>query len=385
MDGDNMGLGQTAISVCNDGNVSQLDVTDKLLGGPYYRIEVYRCSQPSGGYGVTASGSRVEFIAGDDHLSPNSNRIFRYTFSLGDQSSVLTSLPSVLEGREEFNPEGMPNGSWEVRLRDIDQLSDSYGAILRATVQPNGKGGYLLRYELRPSPAVAKTPILSPLPAPISGINPGLFDLGTDISEFPAPITVSDGTLSASDPLKDHHIEITKPMTHKYLNDSFAKIQDAVRHPAFSRFMANLDAYEEFGDFGAKPTHPGTNLVGPNAKLAAESIFVRQYRAALVLLGRLTSPEMAQGASKPLSLAQWKTNTRPGVYAIFVGAAINHIAIYKLGLDKVHSDYGGIPMKLGPGSRLEDGATPIADAWTCNQTLGEVADMLYLSEPPERY
>ncbi len=127
-----MGLGQTVISVCNDGNVSQLDVTDKLLGGPYYRIEVYRCSQPSGGYGVTASGSRVEYICGKDHLAPNSNRIFRYTFSLGDGSSVLTHLPSVLEGREEFNPDGMPNGSWEVRLRDIDPMSMSYGAVLRA-------------------------------------------------------------------------------------------------------------------------------------------------------------------------------------------------------------------------------------------------------------
>jgi len=380
-----MGLGQTVISVCNDGNVSQLDVTDKILGGPYYRIEVYRCSQPSGGFGVTASGSRVEYICGKDHLTPTSNRTFRYTFSLGDQSSVLTDLPSVLEGREEFNPDGMPNGSWEVRLRDIDPLSASYGAILRAIVEPKGSHSYSLRYELRPPPEIPKTPILSPLSRPINLINPGLNDLGDDISTFPPPVTISEGALKASDPATDHRVEISKPSTHEFLDGSFSQIQEVVRHPQFSRFLANLDAYEEFGDFGAKPTHPGTNLVGPNAKLAAESIFVRQYRAALVLLGRLTTPEMAQGASKPLSLAEWKTNTRPGVYAIFVGAAINHIAIYKLGLDKVHSDYGGIPMKLAPGSRLEDGAVPVADAWKCNQTLGEVADILYLSEPQTEY
>jgi len=379
-----MGLGQTVISVCNDGNVSQLDVTDKILGGPYYRIEVYRCSQPSGGFGVTASGSRVEYICGKDHLTPTSNRTFRYTFSLGDQSSVLTDLPSVLEGREEFNPDGMPNGSWEVRLRDIDPLSASYGAILRAIVEPKGSHSYSLRYELRPPPEIPKTPILSPLSRPINLINPGLNDLGDDISTFPPPVTISEGALKASDPATDHRVEISKPSTHEFLDGSFSQIQEVVRHPQFSRFLANLDAYEEFGDFGAKPTHPGTNLVGPNAKLAAESIFVRQYRA-LVLLGRLTTPEMAQGASKPLSLAEWKTNTRPGVYAIFVGAAINHIAIYKLGLDKVHSDYGGIPMKLAPGSRLEDGAVPVADAWKCNQTLGEVADILYLSEPQTEY
>ena len=122
-----------------------------------------------------------------------------------------------------------------------------------------------------------------------------------------------------------------------------------------------------------------------NAALAAESIFVRQYRAALVLLGRVTSPDMVRGAAAPLSLAEAQTNTRPGVYAIFVGAAINHIGIYKLGLDKVHSDYGGIPMKLAPGSRLEDNAVPVADAWRCNQTLGEIADSFYLSNPPATY
>jgi hypothetical protein len=94
---------------------------------------------------------------------------------------------------------------------------------------------------------------------------------------------------------------------------------------------------------------------------------------------------MKRGASQPLSLAQGATNTRPGVYAIFVGAAINHIGIYKLGLDKVHSDYGGVPMKLAPGSRLENDATPVADAWRCNQTLGEIANQYYLADPPQAY
>jgi hypothetical protein len=297
----------------------------------------------------------------------------------------------VLEGREEFNPSGMPEGSWEVRLRDIDSLSSSYGAILRGIVSPTGAQGYELRYELRPAPKVAKSQIVSPLAQPISQINSDLPDLGSVISAFPEPITISEGNLSSSQSNADHHFEIKKPSTIALLDSNFSKIEETIRHPEFARFLSNLDAYEEFGDFGAKPTHPGTNLVGPNAKLAAESIFVRQYRSALVLFGRLTSPEMAFGATqpfggtKPLSLAEWKTNTRPGVYSIFVGAAINHVAIYKLGLDKVHSDYGGIPMKLAPGSRLEDGATPIADAWKCNQTLGEVADILYLSEPPTTY
>lgn len=96
---------------------------------------------------------------------------------------------------------------------------------------------------------------------------------------------------------------------------------------------------------------------------------------------------MARDASDPssLSLVNSGTNTRPGVYNIFVGAAINHIGIYKLGLDKVHSDYGGIPMKLAPGSRLENDMSPIVEAWRCNQTLGEVADIYYLADPPSEY
>ncbi|MEH2487545.1 hypothetical protein [Bradyrhizobium sp. AZCC 2230] len=87
---------------------------------------------------ITASGSRAEFICGIDHLTPRSNQIFRYTYSLGDAGANTTDLNSVLEGREEFNSIGFPDGSWEVRLRDTDPLSNSYGALLRATAAPTG-------------------------------------------------------------------------------------------------------------------------------------------------------------------------------------------------------------------------------------------------------
>jgi hypothetical protein len=333
---------------------------------------------------VTASGSRVEFICGDDHLTESSNRIFRYTFSLGDEQDNLTHLPSVLEGREEFNPAGSPDGSWEVRVRDIDALSNSYGTVLRATAEPTD-GGYKLSYELIAAPDIDHVQIVSPLAQPIAKLNSSLPDLGSDLRALGTAIKLQDGGLVDIDIGSTHNLEVASPSTNAQLDADYSSIVETIRHPKFARFLANVDAYEAFGDFGAKPTHPGTNLIGPNAKLAAESIFVRQYRAALVLLGRIVSPEMAFGAAKPLSLADWKTNTRPGVYAIFVGAAINNIAIYKLGLDKVHSDYGGVPMKLAPGSRLEDGATPVVDAWRCNRTLGEIADVLYLSEPHHEY
>ncbi len=383
-----MPLTQAGISVCNDGNVSQLDVEDKVPGGagPFYRIEVYRCSQPSGGYGVTLSGSRVEHVCGVDHLRPNSNRVFRYTFSVGTANGNRSDVPTLLEGREEFNPPGMPDGSWDVRIRDLDPNSPSYGSIIHATAAPNGQPkGYDVHYSLFKADAgLKKIAISSPLPGLISAINPDLQDLSLDLEKLATRVEIKDSKLQAR-ATPAAVLSMSSAGRTADIDNGLSDITATISHPDFARFRHNLDLYEAFGDYGAKPTHPGTNLIGPNAALAAESIFVRQYRAALVLLGRIVSPDMVRGAGQPLSLAQARTNTRPGVYAIFVGAAINHIGIYKLGLDKVHSDYGGVPMNLAPGSRLENDATPVADAWRCNQTLGEIADTFYLSDAPSAY
>ena len=381
-----MALQQTQISVCNDGNVSQLDVTDNQPEGKYVRIEVYRSSQPSGGYGVTLSGSRVEDRCGDDHLTQGSHRVFRYTFSVGTNRTHRSDLPTLLEGREEFNPPGMPDGSWDVRIRDVDAESPTYGSILHATAKPTDESkGYEISYSLRRAESSIKPiPIRSPLARKLVELNPGLLDISNDLDLLAKPVSIQKNILSFA-VAAPSTVALNRTCRAADVDSGLEEVLRTISHPDFARFRKNLDEYEAFGDFGAKPTHPGTNLIGPNAELAAESIFVRQYRAALVLLGRVTSPDMARGAGEPLSLATAISNTRPGVYAIFVGAAINHIGIYKLGLDKVHTDYGGIPMKLAPGSRLENDAKPISDAWRCNQTLGEIADILYLSEPPAKY
>lgn len=376
-----MGLQQVAISVCNDGNVSQLDCTDINNGGIYYRIEVYRSSQPVGGYGITLSGSRVENICGIDHLKENSNRVFRYFFAVGDDKTHKSEIPILLEGREEFNPKGKPDGSWEVRIRDLDPKSSSYGAILIASVEPiNGTTQYHLHYELRLASDTKRIAFYSPIHGKITDLNPTLVDLGEPLDQLPQPIGIDNtNNLKALTNLPTTFKIQTNHLT-KDVDDGISSVMELIKQNEFKQFIENLDLYEAFGDFGAKGIHPGTNLTGPNAKLAAESIFVRQYRAALVLLGRIVSPDMARGASEPKSLAEASTNTRPGVYAIFVGATINNIGIYKLGLDKVHSDYGGVPMKLAPGSRLENGAAPAADAMRCNQTLGDIANLLYLNK-----
>jgi hypothetical protein len=385
-----MGIGQIAISVCNDGNVAQLDCAPTDGKGSHYRIEVYRASQPSEGFGVTICGSRVEHICGREHLSDRSNKIFRYMFALtrdDANASGTNEMPVILEGREEYNPPGTPNGSWDVRIRDLDPASDSYGSVIRAVAKPTEDAGkYDLHYDFMVmQKEINKVPVTSPLKGRIEDINKDLTDLG-DLDSLPAAVDLKgDGFTDLSSSKRLKALNISVKMKRKDVDKSLAKHLNLISHSKLNKFRENLDEYEEFGDFGAKAIHPGTNLTGPNASLAAESIFVRQYRAALVLLGRLTSPEMANGADTPVSLANLRSNTRPGVYNIFIGAAINHVGIYKLGLDKVHSDYGGIPMRLAPGSRLENDADPVADAWRCNQTLGELANVYYLASPPSSF
>ncbi|HCG01741.1 MAG TPA: hypothetical protein DEV93_14510 [Chloroflexi bacterium] len=369
-----MAISQVAISVCNDGNVSQLDCADTINGGVYYRIEVYRSSQPSGGYGVTSSGSRAEDICGIDHLEPHSNRTFRYIFSITDweDRSGGGTVPIVLEGWEQFNPDEAPDGSWEIRLRDLDSSSEAYGSIFRVAAQPEEAGKYRIHYELRLADREDRVAIHSPLEASITELSPSLVDLGSPLEKLGSPMNAGEGELS--EPLL-----LDVSMERAEIDERLRAITHLISDSRFVRFRENLDKYEAFGDFGPKAVHPGTNLAGPNKQLASESIFARQYRAALVFVGRVVSPEMARGAADPLSLAETTTNTRPGVYEKFVTATVSNIAIYKLGLDKVHSDYGGVPMKLAPGSRMEDRAEPVEDAWRCNQTLGEIAKLLYLT------
>lgn len=78
-----MAVEQIAGFVQNDGNFCQLDLQDRNFGGPLMRIETFRCSQPTGKFGVTGAGTKVEDLAGIDHLSPESNRTFRHVFFCG--------------------------------------------------------------------------------------------------------------------------------------------------------------------------------------------------------------------------------------------------------------------------------------------------------------
>ena len=140
------------------------------------------------------------------------------------------------------------------------------------------------------------------------------------------------------------------------------------------------------GDFRDKCVHDGTNLTGPLPGLASEFVLIRAYRKSLMMLGRIADVDMYKhtlgGISPMMASVPLTTDPKPGVYTPFLTAYISNVEVYQLGLDKVHSDYGGIPMKEAPGSRLETGATPIVDSTRLNRALAEVAFAYYTAPHP---
>lgn len=359
-----MALRQVAASVQNDGNYCQLDLQDTDFRGPLMRIETFRCSQPAGEHGVTQAGTRVEDLAGNDHLKEHSNRTFRHVFSVqsGNQQKV------TLEIREVFTTEG----AWEIRGRDLDPASASFGSVLAIQVEPTGPDAYRLQYEVR-KPRGELRPVLvaSPLSKPVTSLVPGLADIGAPLDEL-GPV---DRSLR-SNPLAGM---IGRRSGRADVNSFFQDFASNFDREHLARWAKNVQVYERFGDFRDKCVHPGTNLTGPFKDLASEYILIRAYRGSLITMGRVCDPAMSQYPPDPWTLDQpLALDPKPGVYAPFLSAYVVGIPIYQLGIDKVHSDYGGIPMALSPGSKLENGRMPIVDSTRANITLAELAVLYYV-------
>ncbi|ALA51808.1 hypothetical protein CAY60_012940 [Shouchella clausii] len=360
-----MAVEQVRGFVQNDGNFCQLDLQDKNFNGPIMRIETFRCSQPEGEYGVTGAGTKVKDLAGIDHLTPESNRIFRHVFSVGYDP---TKLKATLEIRETFTE----SGKWEIRTRDLDPESASFGTILLAYISPVENNVYHLRYELLTKPSVTPILVSSPLTASITEIAKGLPDIGSPVEELGEIDTQFNGN-----PLDGLINWTTESQKAQELFKNFSAI---FQKAPFTQWTENVKVYERMGDFRDKCIHPGTNLTGPHRQLASEFVMIRAYRSSLTGLAPVFDADMAKGAEDlwdsqdPLSI-----DTKPGVYTVFLSAYILNVGIHKLGLDKVHSDYGGVPMKLAPGSKLETGINPIVDSRRANQTIAEIAYALFLS------
>lgn len=359
-----MAVRQITESVQNDGNYCQLDLQDLEFQGPLMRIETFRCSQPKSQYGITRAGTTVEMLAGQDHLSSSSNRIFRHVFSVGRTNRLQVTL----EIREMFDEDG----SWEVRTRDLDPESATFGWVLVSTMTPASNGDYHLHYEVRSPRQVTKTIVTSPLPNSITQLVSGLADIGSSPEDL--------GTIVSSLKANPLNVSLNWRASKDEVDQLFADFTENFQQDLLMTWTKNVRVYERFGDFRDKCVHPGVNLTGPHIQLASEFMFIRAYRSSLIALGRVFDPEMAGGglslwdAKEPLHI-----DTKPGVYAVFLNAYLLNVGIYQLGLDKVHSDYGGVPMALAPGSKLETGISPIASAARANQTLAEVAFAFYVT------
>lgn len=361
-----MAIQQISESVQNDGNFNQLDLKDVGFNGPTMRIETFRASQPSGEFGITNAGTKVEHLTGSDNLKDYSNKTFRHIFSVEDNDELKVTL----EIRESFEE----NGSWKIRIRDIDEISPSYGAILIVNITPSkGRNGdlYDLSYILREPQISNKTKITSPLTDQISKLNPELAEINAlENTLGEVAFTPLNGTIN----WKSSRVE-----TEKFFQ-SFSKELDAEKYAVFTK---NVQDYQRFGDFRDKCIHPGINLTGSNPQLSSEFVMIRAYRASLIAGGRVFDNKMAKRDYLESGFTLWNTSnpteydSKPGVYTPFLLGYILNIEWYQLGIDKVHSDYGGVPMKLAPGSKLENGIDAIVDSTRANKTLAELAIAFY--------
>jgi hypothetical protein len=356
-----MGVRQINASFQNDGNSAQLAVRDIEGNGPLMRIETFRCSQPDGPFGENAAGTAVHVIAGSDHLVAASNRRFRHIFSAGQPERPI----ALLEIREEF----AEDGSFEVRTRDIDARSESCGSVLVASAQPTARG-VAVRYELRRPKTVHAALITSPVLSSVSQ-QLAVADLGEPLFALGSIEPLGQDRVFEGELLAGHN----NASALAELDRFSAALREA--NPAWS---GNVVLYERMGDFRDKCIHPGTNLTGQNARLASEFLLIRAYRMSLIALGRAFDPAMAAGAAALNMNTPLELDTKPGVYAVFLSAYALNIALYQLGLDKVHSDYGGVPMSVSPGSRLENASTPIVDATNLNRMLALLAAFYYVPE-----
>lgn len=224
-----MGVQQIDSSFQNDGNFAQLDLQDTAVSGPHFRIETYRSSQPSGGFGVTKAGTKVEHLCGLDHLTANSNCVFRSIDSVDRGNNQVV----ILEIRETIDP----TGSTHVRVRDVDANSASYGDAIICTITPKPGNLYQLDYEVRILGGGPPKPkeITSPLSDTISALT-GLPDIGDDVNKLGKVDTSLPGNpLSAT-------IQWNGPKSQ--INAAFRDFEKILQTlPKYKTFQANLLFY----------------------------------------------------------------------------------------------------------------------------------------------
>jgi len=134
------------------------------------------------------------------------------------------------------------------------------------------------------------------------------------------------------------------------------------------------------GDFRDTRIQNGTNLTGDHTLLVSEFVPLSNCRVTLVTLDKIFDPAMAGGAHEKNLQTPFLVDSKPGNYTPFLLAYGHNIVLNQLDIDEVHSDYSGVPMKIAPGSRMENGATPVVDSTNANRTLALVSAFFYASD-----
>lgn len=350
----------------NDGNFSQIDLNASSTNDRALRLESFRGSHPMQGKNYrTAAGTTAYALTGADHLRTSSSQVFRHVVSIAEEKKGTAHIV-ILEIRELFQEDG----SWQVKLRDLDCNSASYGQMIVCTVTPQpGKrsGSYRLTYEIYDPQVVTGYMMTSPLADSIHNLDRRLLD----ISETGGKQGVCQ--LSAT-----HHVDLHAAQSEI---DSFLQpFINRLRETPYSRFIENVRRFLKFGSLQGKCQHDGENLTGQYRDRVAEQLGYFASSVSMILLGSLFC-DLSRTAVAP-SFSLWEqpepmSLVTPSIASPYLLAHVADIELYQLILDKVHSDYRGLRMKQPAGSMLENGAKAIKSAYRANQTLAEIAVLFY--------
>lgn len=350
----------------SDGNFSQLDVKSSSVHEPSIRLESFRASHPMSGENYkTAAGSSAYALTGSDHLRTHSNQVFRHIMSAAE-GGKNPEYTVVLESREFFQEDG----GWQVKLRDLDYRSKTYGQMLVCTVTPQqGKrtGNYLVSYEIYDPYLVNGYLVASPLTDAIHKLDARL----SDISE-------ENGLHGARQLSHTYHLNLHTPSseTEAFLQSFINQLRDG----KYSRFVANMRRFLNLGDLQGKCSHSGENLTGAYQEHVAAKLGYFASAASMVLFGCLFCDLRCNTIAPSFSLwdqSEPMAHVAPSTISPYILAHILDMEVYQLILDKVHSDYRGLRMKQAQGSMLENGAKTIRNAYRANQTLAELAVVFY--------
>lgn len=361
-----MVLRQENQSFQNDGNFSMLDLRDTSPDGKRMRLESFRASQPDKlSHHVTAAGTSAFNLCGADHLVLGSNQIFRHIFSTEDTQKK--EMVVSLELREKYQEDG----SWEVKVRDLQFGSASFGCVLVCTAVPlrgRQEGTYLLTYELYRPRFDKSYLVTSPLTLSISTVDADLPDLSERNGR--------QGILQI-----EHRIHVTRNLSARALEQKFEPLMHILKETAFSTFVGNVLRLIAFSNFQGKATHTGEFLTGDNVPEVAHHLGHFTSCGVMILMGKvfqLTHYGMSDPAFSLLEVdAPLKFRNHIGMYETYILAHTINVELYQLVLDKLYSDYGEVPMKPQRGSQLENGKKAFRNAYLANKTLADIAVSYY--------